>query len=192
MTILRFYSSQNKLIFLLSLIVAFLISQISFAQINSIKELKEDARNLKDKGISISTSDPWTLEHIITPQELSKELSVSKTKKPVIYHVGFDFLFQQGHIPSSIYAGPASNQQGLDKIKSEAKNLSYDQYIVIYCGCCPWKDCPNIRQAYLTLKNLGFTNVKVLYIADTFAKDWKNKGYAVEGQNIKSNDIIKK
>jgi hypothetical protein len=34
--------------------------------------------------------------------------------------------------------------------------------------------------AYEQLLHLGFTNVKVLYIAQNFGQDWVQKGYPVE------------
>ncbi len=62
-------------------------------------------------------------------------------------------------------------------------SLPKDKQIVLYCGCCPWNRCPNVGPAYKRLHDLGFTNVKVLYIANNFGDDWVNKGYpAVKGK----------
>ncbi len=169
----------------LSLQVFFIIfltistSNILRAQSNSLKQLKKNVTNLNEKESSTKSSDPWTVNHIITAEELSKNLSDQKSKKPVILQVGFDFLYNEEHIPGTKYAGPASNKKGIDTLKAEVKNLSRDQEIIIYCGCCPWKHCPNIRPAYKTLSDLGFKNVHVLYLPDSFAKDWKDKGYPV-------------
>jgi thiosulfate/3-mercaptopyruvate sulfurtransferase len=52
--------------------------------------------------------------------------------------------------------------------------------IIVYCGCCPWEKCPNIRPAFKELQNLGFTHVKALYIASNFGVDWVDKGYPTE------------
>ena len=126
------YSFRKTLFLTISLIITFFISESSFAQVSSIKELKNNVQILKEKGISVKPGDPWTIDRITTPNELSTELSDAKAKKPVIYHVGFDFLYKQGHIPGSIYAEPASSQQGLDKIKNEVKDIKRDQHIVIH------------------------------------------------------------
>jgi hypothetical protein len=48
--------------------------------------------------------------------------------------------------------------------------------IVLYCGCCPWGRCPNVGPAYKALHDQGFTNVKVLYLANNFGDDWVAKG----------------
>ena len=37
----------------------------------------------------------------------------------------------------------------------------------------------NVKPADDTLHAMGFTNVKVLYIADNFGADWVEKGYPV-------------
>ena len=173
---------KKKIYFLMLFCLIIISSSFTFAQLNSIKQLKKDAQSLNQKSASTKSTDPWTLNQIITTDELQKELSSSKNNKPVLFHVGFDFLFNQEHIPGSHYIGPTSRANGIQSLKKEVKNLKKDQSIVIYCGCCPWNDCPNIRPAFKTLKELGFTNVKALYLPNSFAKDWKAKGYAIEGQ----------
>ena len=51
---------------------------------------------------------------------------------------------------------------------------------LIYCGCCPWDRCPNVKPAIEALKQMGFTKVKVLYLETNFASDWIAKDYPVE------------
>jgi hypothetical protein len=43
--------------------------------------------------------------------------------------------------------------------------------------------CPNIRPAYRTLKELGFTHVRVLSLATNLHTDWVSKDFPVEGSN---------
>jgi hypothetical protein len=40
--------------------------------------------------------------------------------------------------------------------------------------------CPNIRPACDALKEMGFSQVKVLNIPERFGDDWTAKGYPVE------------
>lgn len=103
----------------------------------------------------------------------------SSGKKPLLLQVGFESLYAQGHIPGSEYCGPASHSMGIDALKKCVANVAHTRWIVIYCGCCPWQECPNIRPAFKTLKDMGFSNVKVLYIAENFGRDWAQKGYPV-------------
>lgn len=152
----------------------------AYAQLNSLKQLKNETKDLKLKEESTKPGDPWTINNVITPDELVKELKNTKDKKPLILQVGFEFLYNTGHIPGSKYVGPASEKKGLNSIKQEVKKLKKDTNIVIYCGCCPWNHCPNVRPAFKMLKDLNFTNVKVLLIKQNFGKDWTDKGYPEE------------
>jgi len=117
---------------------------------------------------------------LIQPAELVTLLKAGAATRPVVFQVGSFVMFQQAHIPNAGYAGPTSQQNGLILLKKFAAPLKKDQLIVIYCGCCPWGRCPNIGPAYKQLRDLGFTNVKALYLANNFGDDWVTKGYPVE------------
>jgi thiosulfate/3-mercaptopyruvate sulfurtransferase len=115
---------------------------------------------------------------LIAPEDLSKLLK-SARPKPLVLQVGPHTLYAQAHIPGAEFMGAASGDEGKQKLRDRVKLLPKTSAIVIYCGCCPWSHCPNIHPAYLLLHSLGFTNVKVLYIADNFGTDWGSKGYPV-------------
>jgi thiosulfate/3-mercaptopyruvate sulfurtransferase len=116
---------------------------------------------------------------LIQPQELLKALQ-SGSVKPTVLYVGPHFLYAQAHIRNAEFIGPASDAQSLDKLRKRVAALPKDSSIVLYCGCCPWEHCPNIRPAYKELKKAGFTGVKVLYLGNSFGTDWADKGYPVE------------
>ena len=65
-------------------------------------------------------------------------------------------------------------------VTERVAQLPHSTFIVLYCGCCPWERCPNIGPAFKLLHDLGFSNVKALYIADNLGTDWVDKGYPVE------------
>ena len=88
-------------------------------------------------------------------------------------------LYTEAHIPGSEYLGPASSDEGRQKLRERVNSLPKNQPIVLYCGCCPWNHCPNVKPAYAELRGLGFTNVKVLYIAHDFGSDWVEKRYPI-------------
>lgn len=100
--------------------------------------------------------------------------------KPLVLQVGSHIMFAQAHIPGAQYAGPGSQPAGLELLASKVAAAPKTQSIVLYCGCCPWNRCPNVGPAYHCLHDLGFTHVKVLYIANNFGQDWVGKGYSVE------------
>lgn len=114
---------------------------------------------------------------VIQPEELARALQSSQDKKPLILQVGFHVLYVQAHIPGSEYVGSANDQQGLAQLRDRARALPRGQAIVLYCGCCPWIRCPNMKPAYAALKEMGFTNIKVLYIEKNFGTDWVDKGF---------------
>jgi thiosulfate/3-mercaptopyruvate sulfurtransferase len=116
---------------------------------------------------------------LIQPADFAASLKNASAPKPLILHVGFRKLYLQAHIPDSEYVGPADEDTGLELLRSRVAKLAKDTAIVIYCGCCPWKDCPNIAAAYDVLHALGFTQVKVLYMADNFGDNWVDQGYPV-------------
>jgi thiosulfate/3-mercaptopyruvate sulfurtransferase len=116
---------------------------------------------------------------LIQPEELARIVQSPKGVRPLIFQVGFRVLYQQAHIPNSEYIGPASEPAGIQSLRQRVQDLPRTQYIVVYCGCCPWSKCPNAGPAYNELRALGFHNVKLLYIADNFGKDWVDKGYPV-------------
>ncbi|MFI5117865.1 MAG: rhodanese-like domain-containing protein [Terriglobales bacterium] len=116
---------------------------------------------------------------LIQPPELLKALQ-SGSVKPIVLYVGPHFLYAQARIRGAEFIGPASNPQSLDNLRKRVAALPKDSRIVLYCGCCPWEHCPNIRPAYKELQKTGFTGVKVLYLGNSFGADWVDKGYPVE------------
>ena len=116
---------------------------------------------------------------LLQPQDLERILRSSDGEKPLILQVGSHVLYAEAHIPGSEYAGPAGQDAGVQMLQERVKGIERSKFIVLYCGCCPWNKCPNIRRAYRQIQALGFTRVKVLYIATDFGTDWVNKGYPV-------------
>ena len=126
-------------------------------------------------AVGQATSIPTSRQ--ITPEELVKLLGGSDKQEPLMIDVGSRVLYMQAHIPGSEYIGPASTGAGLQQLRKRVEPLPRTKFILIYCGCCPWSHCPNVKPADDALQAMGFTNVKVLYIAENFGTDWVNKGY---------------
>ncbi len=117
---------------------------------------------------------------LIQPEELAHMLQAAGTGKPLLLQVGSHLLFDEAHIPGSVYAGAGSQPAGLQLLQSTVASLSRKKFIVLYCGCCPWDRCPNLGPAFKQMRDMGFSNVKVLYIANNLGADWVAKGYPVE------------
>ncbi|MGC2325053.1 MAG: rhodanese-like domain-containing protein [Terriglobales bacterium] len=117
---------------------------------------------------------------LIQPAELAKTLQSSAATKPLVFYVGPRLIYLQAHIPGAEYIGPTGKPEGMEKLRARAASLPRDSFLVIYCGCCPWEHCPNIRPAYSEMKKMGLTRLKVLYLANSFGADWVEKGYPTQ------------
>jgi thiosulfate/3-mercaptopyruvate sulfurtransferase len=113
---------------------------------------------------------------LLNPEDLVKILQTGK-QKPLLLHVGSHVLYGEAHIPGSEYIGAGSTAYGVQQLQQRVKPLPKSKSIVLYCGCCPWSHCPNVKPAYDALAAMGFTNVKVLYISNNFGANWVDKGY---------------
>ena len=120
---------------------------------------------------------------LLQPEALASLLQANSGERPLVLQVGSRMLFNQAHIPGSEYAGPGSQAAGLELLANRVSRLPHKKLIVLYCGCCPWNRCPNLGPAYAKLAGMGFSNVKVLYLADNFGADWAGKGFPVEQGN---------
>ena len=116
---------------------------------------------------------------LVQPNEVAAQLAAKGTDA-AIFQVGPNVLYRGKHIPGSVYAGPASRAEGLELLKSAVEKFPRDREIVVYCGCCPWGNCPNVKPAMALLQDMGFTHAKAMYLETGFAKDWTEKGYPVE------------
>ena len=116
----------------------------------------------------------------LKPEALLHLQQIKGAEKPLVLQVGSRMLFNQAHIPGSEYIGPGSQPAGIQQLQNRVSALLRKKLIVLYCGCCPLNHCPNLGPAYAKLSEMGFTNVKVLYLPYNFGTDWADKGYPVE------------
>jgi len=117
---------------------------------------------------------------LVQAADLAAVLAGPQAGRPLVLQVGFRKGYAQAHIPGAEYVGAASEDEGLEALRRRVDPLPRDKAIVIYCGCCPWRKCPNIAAAYQRLQAMGFRAVKALYVAEDFGTDWVDRGYPVE------------
>lgn len=118
--------------------------------------------------------ETWRKDQLIEPAALAK-LMAEKNNTPTVYSIGFG-----AGIKNSIVLGPASDSTNLQKWKDTLEKLPKDANIVIYCGCCPFEHCPNVRPAFKLLNDMHFTNAKLLNLSHNLKADWIDKGYPVQ------------
>jgi len=116
--------------------------------------------------------DPWTAQQLLNPAELAKILNTPKAPQPVIFSVGMEPI-----IKGSVDIGPTVMKGNLDNLKQRLAKLPKSTSIVVYCGCCPFVNCPNIRPAMQLLGEMKFTNYKLLNVPQNIKVDWIDKGY---------------
>ena len=122
------------------------------------------------------TDVPWDISQLVYPADLAKTLNDASAKKPVIICIGPVEL-----IKTAIKAEhAASTLSGIEDLKYLLTKYSKDKEIILYCGCCKLKTCPNIKPAFEYLKEAGYKNAKVLYLPNNLTDDWTDKGYPME------------
>ncbi len=122
----------------------------------------------------IIDNEPWKSTQLIAPADLAKMITDQNVKQPIIFSIGPGAI-----IKGSIEIGLAKDSANLAKFKQQLAHLPKDADIVIYCGCCPFEHCPNIRPAFSLLNQMKFTRHKLLNLEHNIKIDWINKGYPV-------------
>jgi hypothetical protein len=117
-------------------------------------------------------TEPWRPDQLMEPKDLAVILNSSTIAKPLIINVG-----PAGLIKDAVYIGPVHEKENFDKLKEFLSKEKKDRQIVIYCGCCPFEHCPNIRPAFKLLNEMKFTNQKLLNLSHNLKADWINNGY---------------
>lgn len=118
-------------------------------------------------------------DQLIQPHDLARLLADTTGKRPVVLHVGPKILFQSGHIAGSRHVGPASTPTALVALKQALREIPHQQQIVLYCGCCPWADCPNVGPALLAAREMGLESVRLLHLPRNLQHDWIDKGLPI-------------
>lgn len=119
-----------------------------------------------------SNEEPWTPSQLLSPADLAKTIGDEGALQPYVISIGPGAV-----IKGSIDIGPARDSSHLAEFRQRLSKLPKDAAIVIYCGCCPFNHCPNIRPAFRLLNEMKFTNAKLLNIEHNVKIDWIDKGY---------------
>ena len=117
-------------------------------------------------------TEPWTSDQLMQPENLAGIINDSAAEKPLIINVG-----PVGSIKGAIKVGPAKEKENFNNLKKLLSKEDKKRTIIIYCGCCPFKVCPNIRPAFELLTKMKFTNHKLLNMPNNLKTDWINHGY---------------
>jgi hypothetical protein len=133
-------------------------------------------RSKTDGGAAVEE----TIGPLLAPSALAARLDEVKGGNVVVLYVGPDTLFGRGHVPGARKVGAIDSDEGRRVLSDVLAKVPAANEIVLYCGCCPVKSCPNVRPASAAVRALGRSNAHVLDLPTRFATDWTDKGYPVE------------
>jgi len=119
-------------------------------------------------------TEPWSDKQLLATETLASSIEQGKAEDLLILTIGPDAI-----IKGSLDIGPAMEKENVEKLRAYLNDVPKDKEVVIYCGCCPFDRCPNIRPAFKLLNELGFKNAKLLDIPQNIKVDWLDKDYPI-------------
>jgi len=125
--------------------------------------------------LSAQTGEPWTAKELIEPATLANLILSPDGEKPTIFNIG-----PLEEIRGAVHIGSTSRKNNLDKLSKALETVPRDKMVVIYCGCCPFRNCPNIRPAFSLLKQKGFKNPRLLDLNQNLKVNWTDYGYPMD------------
>lgn len=126
-------------------------------------------------GLSVAQQNNWKPEQLMPTAEMAEKIKTNAKDKPLLFNVG-----PMDNIKGSVFVGRGTAVSSIDKMKSTLSMENKNRTVVVYCGCCSYASCPNIKPAFDALIALGFKNAKVLDLPEGIKPDWVAKGYPME------------
>ena len=121
---------------------------------------------------TLELKNNWTKKDLMEPAKLAALIKNPNLAKPLIFNIGV-----VDNILGAKSFGAADKKENLVRFRKALSVLPKTTAIVIYCGCCPFGRCPNVRPAFQVLKDGGFVNAKLLNLPTNIKTDWTDKGY---------------
>lgn len=114
-------------------------------------------------------------EQIKDAAELAKIIKDPKAVKPAIFNVG-----PMPQIKGAVKSGIGASLSGQEQFEYDISKLPKNKEVIVYCGCCKLKTCPNIKPVLDMLNTKGFKNAKVLNLPNNLQEDWIDKGFPMD------------
>jgi hypothetical protein len=130
------------------------------------------AQSIARPNQTLDKKDNWTQKDLIEPSALAAIISNPKANQPKIFNIGV-----VDNIRGAINMGGVSEKENLQKLNNALSKLPKSTFLVVYCGCCPFERCPNIRPAVNLIKTMGFTNGRLLNLPTNLKQNWVDKGF---------------
>src|SRR5690606_32659954 len=117
-------------------------------------------------GGTSSQHEPWQIKQLMKPADLALLIGEGRSDSLHVYSIG-----PAGLIKGAVLIGETRDRANLAALKKAVSKLPKDAAVVLYCGCCPFKDCPNIRPAFEMLNKHGSMNHKLLDLSQNLKVD---------------------
>jgi hypothetical protein len=125
--------------------------------------------------IFASAQTLWKKEQLMPTKDLAEKIKTNAKDLPLIFNVG-----PMEQIKTAKSIGLGTSISAMEKLKSSLSMESKARTVVVYCGCCSYENCPNIKPAYDALIAAGFKNAKVLELPEGIKPDWVAKGFPMQ------------
>ena len=116
----------------------------------------------------------------MAPRDLAARLDEVREGRLDVLHVGPAYLFGKSRVPHARHAGEASTEAGYASLVAALRKLAAGREVVLYCGCCPTKNCPNVAPAERAAREASLRRASVLDLPTTLKANWSAHGYPVE------------
>jgi hypothetical protein len=126
-------------------------------------------------GAGYRQTDPWVPAQLVEPADLAAEINHPSAHPPLVVSVG-----PSGSIKGSEETGPAKDAANLERLRALLTKVDRNREVIIYCGCCPFARCPNVRPAFALLTEMKFNHARLLNLSHNIKTDWIDHGYPVK------------
>jgi hypothetical protein len=120
------------------------------------------------------SGEPWAPGQLMATADLAARINDGNAPK-YVFNIG-----PSGAIAGSIEIGSTQEPENLQKLRTALSDLPKDAEVVVYCGCCPFQNCPNIRPAMGLLNEMGFEHAYLLNLSQNLKVDWIDHGYPMD------------
>jgi hypothetical protein len=116
----------------------------------------------------------------LAPSELAARLGEVAAGKLAVLYIGPDILFRRARIPGAQKVGEAGSTGGIAALQAALARVPPATEVVLYCGCCAVRNCPNVGPASAAIRAAHRSNARLLDLPNRLQDDWIDKGYPVE------------
>jgi hypothetical protein len=132
------------------------------------------------KGSGSEAGTNVELGPMVAPADLAGRIEDARAGRVAVLYVGPEELFARGRVPGAQKLPPVERDEGRRALARVLSETPAGTEIVVYCGCCPYASCPNVRPASAEIRASGRTNARFLDLPTSFKKDWVEQGYPVD------------